>query len=69
MKKGKIIGFIESTLEADKYSSYSKNKLPNKSNLCNELELYLRKNSNSKKNNKKCFYTSEETIERELNKK
>ena len=69
MKKGKIIELIKNTLGNDKYSNYVKKELPTKINLCNELELYLRYNSKINKNNKKWFYTSEETIERELNKK
>jgi hypothetical protein len=69
MKKGKIINFIHTALSVNKYSSHTKSLIPGKPNLCNELELYLRSNENSKKSNNRWFYTYEEAIERGLNKK
>ena len=68
MKKGKIVDFIQFTLNNNKYKLYEKNKLPGKPNLCNELEIYLREFENENKNQKRWFYTAEETIEYGLNK-
>ena len=43
--------------------------LPGKKNLCNELEMYLRLRELENQNSKRWYYTSEEAVERGLNKK
>ena len=68
MKKNVIEEFIEE-VEGKKYSDREKTKIPGKPNLCFELELYLRNNDLTNKDQKRWFYNMEESIERELNKK
>ena len=76
MKKDKIIKFIHKTdmknpridfdVDTGKYSDLSKKDLPSKPSLCNELEIKLRTLNTDKI---KWFYTAEEALEREVNKK
>jgi hypothetical protein len=80
MKKGTITELIHKTLKEPNelitdpafvgiYTKTTKTNIPGKVNLCAELELYLRYNNYLMKDNLLWFFTCEEAIERELNKK
>ena len=53
----------------NKYKQKGKTLLAGKLGLCAELELYLYDNNLNQKSGKRWYYTAEEAIERELNKK
>ena len=67
MKKEKIVEFIN--MVRNKYKQKGKTLLAGKLGLCAELELYLYDNNLNQKSGKRWYYTAEEAIERELNKK
>ena len=67
MKKDKIIYYIRNVYNKMKY--LGERSLPGKKNLCNELEMYLRLRELENQNSKRWYYTSEEAVERGLNKK
>ena len=67
MKKEKIVEFIN--MVRHKYKQKGKTLLAGKLGLCAELELYLYDNNLKKQSGKRWYYTAEEAIERELNKK
>ena len=74
MKKDRIVKFIHKTdtenprIERDVEGFYTKNeeKLPSKPALCTELEIKLR---NLDSDSIRWFYTAEEALERDVNKK
>ena len=69
MKKEQIIDFFSKITDDYSYASTSKSTLPGKNLLCLEIELYLRYNDLIKKDDKRWFFNTEESIELKLNDK
>ena len=69
MKKEQIIDFFSKITDEYSYGSTSKSTLPGKYLLCLEIELYLRYNDLIKKDDKRWFFNTEESIELKINEK